>query len=97
MATYLILNLIFILFICILFRIKPDKLTKHIFYTLTLLMILTAIFDNLIIASSIVSYDKFKILGVFIVKAPVEDFMYAILAGLLVPIVWNRIGERSAK
>lgn len=97
MATYLILNIVFIYLTCVLFKIKPNHLTKTTLYTLVLLLLLTTIFDNVIIASSIVSYDKLKILGVFIFKAPIEDFMYSVLAVLLVPIVWNRIGERSVK
>ncbi len=55
-------------------------------------MVLTAVFDNLIILADIVDYDPRLILGLFVYKAPVEDFFYAILAVILVPSLWNRFG-----
>lgn len=45
-----------------------------------MLFVLTAVFDNLIVGLSIVDYDPAKILGIHIGVAPVEDFMYALLA-----------------
>lgn len=97
MATYLILNLIFLIAVCATLKISTRHFTKPFFITLTLLLFLTLIFDNIIILLGIVGYDTDKILGIYLYKAPIEDFIYAILAVLLVPVLWNKIGDTSAK
>jgi lycopene cyclase domain-containing protein len=48
------------------------------------LMVMTAIFDNLIVATQIVSYDESKLSGIKILFAPVEDFAYTLV---LVPLI----------
>ena len=57
---------------------------------------MTAVFDNLIIMAGIVDYDPAKILGIYIYQAPVEDFFYAVLAAILVPTLWNKIGKDAS-
>ena len=61
------------------------------------MLLLTAIFDNLIIASGIVAYDASKISGIFIGLAPIEDFAYTIAAVLIVPSVWSAMTRRKQK
>lgn len=97
MATYLILNLLFILVVCLVLRFRFRWPSRALFVTFIILMVLTAVFDNLIVGLSIVDYDPSKILGVRIGYAPIEDFMYAILAVILVPAVWHKIGASHAK
>lgn len=97
MATYLILNILFIAAVCLVFKITPKHITKPVLLTLLGLFILTAVFDNLIIVASIVGYDASKILGVYIGIAPIEDFMYSLLAALLIPALWHILGKRNAK
>jgi lycopene cyclase domain-containing protein len=53
------------------------------------MLILTAVFDNLIILAGIVGYDETKILGISIGVAPIEDFAYTVVAVLLVPAIWK--------
>ena len=96
MATYLILNLLFILAVYFVARIKLRKPSKAILVTLIVLITLTAVFDNVIVGLSIVDYDPSKILGIYVGYAPIEDFMYAVLAVMLVPIVWRKLGTRHA-
>jgi lycopene cyclase domain-containing protein len=62
--------------------------------TLGILLVLTAVFDNIIIALSIVGYDPAKILNIYVGSAPIEDFMYAILAVMLVPAIWRKLGGK---
>jgi lycopene cyclase domain-containing protein len=50
---------------------------------------LTAIFDNAIIASGLVAYDEALISGVTIGVAPLEDFAYTLAALLIVPALWR--------
>lgn len=98
MATYLILNLCFLIGVVFLLRIKPRHPSRVWWLVLGLLLILTSVFDSLIITAEIVGYDTQKILGIYIGKAPIEDFFYAIVAVILVPSLWNKFGgayERS--
>jgi lycopene cyclase domain-containing protein len=53
------------------------------------MLALTALFDNLIIASGIVGYDHSKLMGLYLGLVPVEDFAYTIAAILLIPIIWK--------
>ena len=97
MATYLILNVLFIVAVCLVLKIAPKRISRAMLITFIALLVLTAVFDNLIILASIVGYDASKILGIYIGVAPVEDFMYSLLAVLLVPTLWNILGRRNAK
>lgn len=63
---------------------------KNVFIIMSVLLILTAVFDSLIIALGLVTYDTAKILGVYIGKAPIEDFSYTIVAAIIVPLLWER-------
>jgi lycopene cyclase domain-containing protein len=60
-----------------------------------ILVVLTAVFDNVIIGLDIVGYDPQRILGIYIYKAPVEDFFYALLAVYVVPALWQYYGKQS--
>lgn len=96
MATYLILNLVFMAAVYAATYAGFRKPSPAILVTLLALLVLTAVFDNVIVGLSIVGYDPAKILGVYVGVAPVEDFMYAILAVMLVPAVWRRLGAKHA-
>ena len=87
--TYLIMNIFFLVCVFVIFLQYFVKPTKSTFITLGVLLVLTAVFDSIIIGAGIVAYDTDKILGLYIGFAPVEDFFYAILAILIVPALWN--------
>ena len=70
------------------FRIRARKPSKAWWVTLIALLILTTVFDSLIVGFGIVGYDTNKILGIYIGNAPIEDFFYAFLAVILVPTLW---------
>jgi small toxic polypeptide LdrA/B/C/D len=53
------------------------------------LLVLTAVFDSLIIGTGIVAYDDGQRSGVTIGLAPVEDFLYPLAGVLLLPAVWQ--------
>ena len=57
------------------------------------MLVLTAIFDNLIIATGIVDYDSENISGIKIGVAPIEDFAYTIAAVLLITTIWHWFGR----
>jgi lycopene cyclase domain-containing protein len=52
-------------------------------------LVLTAVFDNVLVGTGIVSYDAKLISGAFVGVAPIEDFAYAIAAVLLLPSLWR--------
>ena len=56
------------------------------------LLILTAVFDNVLVATGIVGYDPSRISGVLFGVAPIEDFAYAIAAVVLLPSLWSLLG-----
>lgn len=95
--TYLIMNLFFLACIVVLFIQYLAKPTKSWWITLGAMLLLTAVFDSIIIWAGIVGYDPQKILGLYVGFAPIEDFFYAILAVIIVPALWNLYEANKAK
>lgn len=95
------MNLVFLVCVVVLFMQYIKKPTKAWWITLGALLVLTAIFDSIIIWATIVGYDASKILGIYIGYAPIEDFFYAILAVIIVPALWTLFSpaatEKKAK
>lgn len=61
-----------------------------------ILVILTAVFDNVMIASGLIDYPEQHLSGIFIGVAPIEDFSYAVCAAFLVPAVFELLTPRRA-
>ncbi|NLP85825.1 lycopene cyclase domain-containing protein [Microbacterium sp. CFH 90308] len=57
-------------------------------------VVLTAVFDNVMIAADLFSYPPDQISGVRIGLAPIEDFSYAVCAAFLVPAVFTLLPSR---
>lgn len=88
--TYLLLNIIFLVIaISILVLSRKLRWNSAMTWTMIVLIVATAIFDSLIVGVEIVAYDEAKILGLRAGQAPIEDFFYAILAGIIIPTIWN--------
>lgn len=68
---------------------------RPLLFTALVLVILTAIFDNVIIGLGIVGYDDARISGVRLGLAPIEDFSYTLAAVMLVPTLWTLLGPRK--
>jgi lycopene cyclase domain-containing protein len=85
--TYLVLNSIFLGALALLsipvFKQLP---WKAIFLATLALLVITAVFDNVIIGIGIVAYDPQLISGLKIGLAPIEDFAYSLAAPLLISI-----------
>ena len=63
--------------------------------TLVVVLVLTAIFDNVIIGVGLVAYDPQLLSGLYIGLAPIEDFAYAVVAPIVVGCIsalstWRR-------
>lgn len=57
-------------------------------WTLVILLVLTAIFDNVIIAVGLVAYDDTQRVGLSLGLAPLEDFFYTVFVALSLPAAW---------
>ncbi len=62
---------------------------------LVVLLLMTALFDNVMIGIGLVGYDPELISGAFIGVAPLEDFAYAIAAAVLLPSLWVLLERRT--
>lgn len=88
---YLVLNLIVmgLVLVGLHLFVRRKLLSRRSLYVLLVLVLLTIIFDSVIVQQRIVAYNLDHILGVYIIKAPVEDFAYAVVAALLGPVLWD--------
>ncbi|MEO6110016.1 MAG: lycopene cyclase domain-containing protein [Candidatus Saccharimonadales bacterium] len=95
--TYLILNILFLATLIFFIPNTFKKPTKQWWILLAAVLLLTAVFDPIIIALHIVAYDPTNILGIYWFGAPIEDFFYALYAVLLIPLAWQKIGASRGK
>jgi lycopene cyclase domain-containing protein len=95
--TYLTLNLLFIGLSLLALLLVPKNRWPAYLVGLLPMLILTAVFDNAIVAAGIVAYDPTKISGVVVGLVPVEDFAYTIAAVAIVPSVWSAMTNRKKK
>lgn len=93
-ATYAVLNLIFLV-LALGFAwpwLRHNR--RHCIVVTLHLLALTAIFDSIAIHYGVFAYDITRLLGLYVIKAPIEDFAYAIAAALIVPRLWQLFGKR---
>ena len=62
--------------------------------TAAILLVMTAVFDNIMISIGLVAYNESLISGAFIGVAPLEDFAYTIAAVVGLPSLWVLLGRR---
>ncbi|BDI24151.1 lycopene cyclase domain-containing protein [Herbiconiux sp. L3-i23] len=92
--TYLLVNLPFLgavaaAVVAVALRRRGGRVIAGAFLvTLAALLLLTAVFDNVIIGLGIVAYDSSTTSGITIGVAPIEDFAYAVAAALGLPALW---------
>jgi lycopene cyclase domain-containing protein len=96
--TYWALNAIFLAVVAVVgiaalvTRRAPRWLSALI--SLGILLVFTAIFDNVLIALGFVGYDRALISGIFIGRAPLEDFAYTVAAVVLLPSLWTLLERK---
>jgi lycopene cyclase domain-containing protein len=99
MTTYLLLNLAFLAAVALvaLAAILAHRAPRWRLVALAAipLVILTAVFDNVLVGVGIVAYDPHRISGAHLGFAPLEDFAYAIGAAVLLPCLWSLLSPRS--
>ena len=64
--------------------------------TLGVVLVMTAVFDNIMIGVGLVGYNETLISGAFVGIAPLEDFAYAVAAVILLPSLWSLLPKRRA-
>ena len=99
--TYLSLNAVFIAVAVIvaIVAVMTRRLTRRsapaIVGTVLVVFIMTAVFDNLMIAVGLFAYTPQHTSGLLIGLAPIEDFGYPLAAALLLPALWLLFGGRE--
>ncbi|WP_285116300.1 lycopene cyclase domain-containing protein [Leifsonia sp. fls2-241-R2A-40a] len=60
-------------------------------------LVLTAVFDNLMIGVGFMTYDSARISGVRLGLVPLEDFAYPLAGLLLLPALWMLTRRRGRR
>ncbi|MBG6213570.1 lycopene cyclase domain-containing protein [Cryobacterium sp. CAN_C3] len=99
--TYLVLNAVFlavtalVAVVALVRRTISARVVAAVTVALGLTLLLTAVFDNLMIGAGLFSYDPEHISGLFIGLAPIEDFAYPLAAAILLPSLWVLLGRTT--
>jgi lycopene cyclase domain-containing protein len=92
-VTYGLINLPFVIVALIMLAVasrgtgRPSA--RAIALTGAIVLVMTAVFDNVMIGIGLVGYDPDRISGLKIGIAPIEDFAYAVVAVVLLPALWS--------
>jgi lycopene cyclase domain-containing protein len=92
--TYLALNAVFVLAAALvalaahLARRLDRRTWAAMGSALIIVVALTAVFDNVMIAAGLFTYAPERILGLKLGVAPIEDFGYPVAAAILLPSLW---------
>ncbi len=90
MATYIVLNMLFLASaLGLLAWRRLLAFSRPVCLTLAVLLVMTILFDSLLIYLGMFTYPADKILGIRIGLVPIEDLFYSLLAGLAVPAIWE--------
>lgn len=63
--------------------------------TIAVLLILTVVFDSLMIMADLFRFDEESMLGVRVWQAPIEDLAWPVAAGLLLPALREVLTPRE--
>ena len=93
--TYWALNAIFLAVIVVVAVLARRRLRwPAVGITLAILLVMTAVFDNIMISVGLVAYNESLISGAFIGVAPLEDFAYTLAAVIGLPSLWALLERR---
>ncbi|MGV8912081.1 MAG: lycopene cyclase domain-containing protein [Rhodoglobus sp.] len=98
--TYWLLNAFFLAIVAALaiaaVATRRTPRWRAIAVTAGILLVMTAVFDNVMISVGLVGYSADAISGAFVGVAPLEDFAYALAAIVGLPCLWTLLGARRA-
>ncbi|MBO2989407.1 lycopene cyclase domain-containing protein [Leucobacter tardus] len=55
----------------------------------TVLVVLTVVFDNVMILADLFQFDHDQLIGIYLGVAPIEDLSYPLCTAILLPAVWR--------
>lgn len=97
--SYWALNAIFLALVAVVAIVAsartPHRRVTPVLITAAALLLVSAIFDNVMIGIGLVGYDDAKISGAFIGIAPLEDFAYPLAAAVLLPSLWILLSSKK--
>jgi lycopene cyclase domain-containing protein len=59
------------------------------------LVVLTAVFDSVMISFDLFRYDTAALLGPRVARVPIEDFAWPVAAAIALPALWALLGRRA--
>ena len=96
--TYWMLNAVFLAIVLVVVfaavATKRSPKWRAVGLSAIILVVMTAIFDNVMIGVGLIAYDPERFAGVSLGVAPLEDFAYTIAAVLLLPSLWMLLERR---
>lgn len=94
--TYWALNAVFLALVAVATLVAARRLKwAAVGLTAAVVLVMTAVFDNIMISVGLVAYNPALITGAFLGVAPLEDFAYAIAAIVGLPSLWTLLGSRT--
>ncbi|MFO7689901.1 MAG: lycopene cyclase domain-containing protein [Cryobacterium sp.] len=99
--TYLLVNAVFLAVVAAVAAVAvrrrgvSRRTLLAVLITVLTLFALTAVFDTVMIAAGLFTYEAALISGVFVGLAPIEDFAYPLAAAVLLPSLWALLGTRA--
>ncbi len=78
-------------------RVAPRQHWLAVAITVLVLFVLTAIFDSIMIAVGLFTYDPASLAGPLIGLAPIEDFSYPLAGAVLLPALWVLFARGGAE
>jgi lycopene cyclase domain-containing protein len=99
--TYWLINIPFLLVAALVLGVAlgrkvPPRIVPWV-ASAGVMMVLTAVFDNVIIGSGLVAYDEELLSGVMVGLAPLEDFAYTLAAVMMIPALWHLLERRGSE
>ncbi len=95
--TYWALNAVFLAAVAIVALLAARRVNwPAVGLTAAVILVATAVFDNVMISVGLVDYNPELISGVLVGVAPLEDFAYAVAAVIGLPSLWVLLRARRA-
>jgi len=95
-VTNAVLNLIVLAVLAVVLGPRVRRLRSGpLLWTALILVLLTAVFDTVMIAVGLYTFAPGRILGLRVGGAPIEDFAYPLAAVAAMPALWTALGARS--
>ena len=95
--NYLMLSAVFVgiagVVAAVTWRLAPRGHSAAMLITAAVLIVLTAVFDTVMIATGLFAYSDAHLSGPRVGLAPIEDFAYPIAGVLLLAGLWNLIAR----